>query len=292
MNRGKKTMKINSKFPEKRVLITGAGSGLGRALCLEFAARGWRIAVTDIDRKRIAETADLAREAGGAPLAMPLDVTRPGDFTRALASVKKKWGGLDVLVNNAGVAAGGLMEKIPLAKWDWIIGINAKSIIHGCRAAIPLLKEQGRGHIVNIASSAAIASLPEMGSYNFTKAAALSLSETLRLELSPHGIGVTAVCPSFFRTNLLDRFTSPDARQRILAEKMFDKSRTTAGAIALLIIKWIEKNRFYLVTPVDGKLVWLIKRRCPELYFRAMAWLYRKGLIERYLGVPPEGGAT
>ncbi len=278
-------MKINKKFPAKRVLITGAGCGLGRALCLEFATRGWKIAATDIDMKRISETAALVHEAGGSPLEIRLDVTRPDDFVRTLETINEKWGGLDILVNNAGVAAAGYMEKIALDRWDWIIDLNQKSLVYGCRAAIPAFKEQGRGHIVNVASCAGIASLSEMSSYNATKAAAISLTETLKMELHPHGIGVTAVCPTFFKTNLMDQFNSPDDRQRLLAEKMFEKSLTTADRIAGKIIRCIEKNRFYLVTPIDARLVWFFKRHFPEKYMKAMAWGYKAGLFDKYVGI-------
>ena len=278
-------MKINKKFPEKRVLITGAGCGLGRALSLEFALRGWKIAVTDIDKKRIKDTAALVREAGGNPLEIHLDVTKPNDFVKALKTVREKWGGVDVFINNAGVAAAGFMEKIPLDKWDWIIDINQKSVIHGCRAVIPLFKEQGHGHIVNVASNAGIASLSEMSSYNVTKAAVISLSETLKMELHKHGIGVSVICPTFFKTNLMDQFNSPDERQKLLAEKMFENALTTSDRIAKLIMKSIEKNRFYVVTPIDGKAVWFFKRHFPERYIKAMAWGYKVGLFDKYVGL-------
>ena len=286
-------MNINRRFPGKRVLITGAGCGLGRALCLEFAARGWQIAVTDVDQNRIRETAALVEQSGGRALVMRLDVTRPDDFVRALKTVKEQWGGIDVLVNNAGVAAAGLMERIPLDRWDWIVGINLKGIIHGCRAFIPLFKEQRGGHIVNVASSAGIASLAEMSSYNVSKAGAISLSETLKIELAGHNIGVSAVCPTFFRTNLMDQFSSPDERQRLLAERMFQKSRTSAEKIARLIIRSVGRNRFYVVTPIDGRVVWFFKRHFPEAYMKALAWSYRTGMFDRYTGLKGDakGGA-
>jgi len=278
-------VRINKKFPGKRVLITGAGCGLGRALSIEFASRGWKIAVTDIDRKRIKETAALVAEAGGEALGIALDVTRNDEFNVALETITDRWGGLDILLNNAGVAAAGYMEKINLDRWDWIIDINQKSVIHGCRAVIPLFKEQGLGYIVNVASNAGIASLAEMSSYNVTKAAVISLSETLKIELHPHKIGVSVVCPTFFKTNLMDQFNSPDERQRILAEKMFENSLTTSEKIARLIIRSIEKNRFYVVTPIDGKAVWFFKRHFPERYIKSMAWGYKMGLFDKYAGI-------
>lgn len=278
-------MKLERKFPLKRVIITGAGSGLGRCLALEFAGRGWRVAVSDINRKRMAETAGLVDSAGGKALGIRCDVTKPGEIGKALKTLEKEWGGVDVVINNAGVAAGGFMEKIPVEEWNRIIDINLKSVIFGCRAFIPLLKNQKSGHIINVASNAGIASLAEMSSYNVTKAAVISLSETLRIELAPHNVGVTVVCPTFFRTNLMDRFKSTDERQRKLAEGMFAKANTSAEKIARHVVRSVQRGRLYVLTQFDARLSWRSKRLTPETYFRFLGWAYRKGLFEKYTGV-------
>ncbi len=278
-------MKIEKRFPEKRVFITGSGSGLGRAMALEFAARGWRVAVSDIDAGRTAESAAMVNAAGGSSLEIPCDVTKPENFEKSLRALVKEWGGTDIVVNNAGVAAGGFMDKISLEEWNWIIDINFKSVVYGCRAFIPALKRQGGGHIVNVASNAGIASLAEMASYNVTKAAVISLSETLRIEMSPHNIGVTVACPTFFKTNLMDQFKSPDERQRKLAEGMFAKANTSAVKVARHIIRSVERKKLYVLTQGDAKLTWRSKRISPELYFRLLSWAYRKGLFEKYAGL-------
>jgi NAD(P)-dependent dehydrogenase (short-subunit alcohol dehydrogenase family) len=278
-------MKLEKKFPLKRVIITGAGSGLGRCLALEFAGRGWRVAVSDISKTRMAETAAEVNAAGGKALGILCDVTKPKEIGKALKTLEKQWGGVDVVINNAGVAAGGFMEKIPVEEWNWIIDINLKSVIFGCRAFIPLLKNQKSGHIINVASNAGIASLAEMSSYNVTKAAVISLSETLRIELAPHNVGVTVVCPTFFKTNLMDQFKSTDERQRKLAEEMFAKANTSAEKIARHVVRSVERRKLYVLTQFDAKLSWRSKRLTPETYFRFLGWAYRKGLFEKYTGV-------
>ncbi len=273
------------RFQNKRVLITGAGSGLGKALALEFAEMGWKVAIVEINPEKSMETARLIERKGGQSLEISGDVTQPEDLENAAKQVKETWGGIDILVNNAGVSAGGFFEKIPLDKWEWIIDINLKSIIYGCRAFIPMLKEQGCGYIVNTASNAGIASLPEMASYNMTKAGVISLSETLRSELTPHNIGVSVICPTFFKTNLMNQFTSPDERQRILAEAFFNKSTITAEKIARHVIRSIRKKRFYIVTQFDANLTWYGKRYFPELYFKTVSLIYRSNIFQKYLGV-------
>lgn len=276
-------MNLNRKFPEKRVVITGAGSGLGRALALEFAKRNWRIAIAEINDQRARETADMVKKEGGEALTIHCDVTQPEDLDHVLKKVLETWQGVDILINNAGVASAGWFEKIPLEKWDWIIGINTNSIIHGCRSFIPYFKENQSGYIVNVASSAGICSLPEMASYNATKAAAISLTETLRIELAASRIGVSVVCPTFFKTNLMDQFTSPDERQRELANTFFGNAKTTAENVARHTIRSIEKNRFYVITQKDGRNLWRMKRYFPESYFKGFGIIYKTGFFDRHL---------
>lgn len=277
-------MDLNKKFPGKRVVITGAGSGLGRALAMEFAKRNWNIAIAEINDERAKESAEMVKTEGGIPLTIHCDVTKPEDLENVLNVVKKEWKGVDILINNAGVASAGWFEKIPLEKWDWIIGINLMSIVHGCRTFIRHFKESGAGgYIVNVASNAGIASLPEMVSYNTTKAAVISISETLKIELSKINVGVSVVCPTFFKTNLMDQFTSPDERQRELANTFFGNAKTTSEKVANHTIQSIEKNRFYVITQKDGRNMWRMKRWFPEMYFKVMSLLYKTGFYDRHL---------
>jgi len=281
-------MNINKKFPQKRVLITGAGSGLGRALALEFAEMHWNIAIAEINQERGQESARLVNKAGGTGLYIHCDVTRPGDFVKALAMLQQTWGGIDILVNNAGVTAGGHMEKIPLEDWERIITINMKSLIYGCRAVIPEFKKRKSGYIVNVASSAGLICIPECISYNMTKAAVIAMSETLKAELSPDNIGVSVVCPTFFKTNLMDQFTSTDERQRKLAQRFFDKAGTSAQTVARHVLKSVAGGRFYIIAQMDGKFMWYMKRQFPEIFLKAASFIYRKGLYYRFLGIDPD----
>jgi len=276
-------MNINKKFPEKRVIITGAGSGLGRSLSLKFAELGWNIAVTDINIERMKETEKLVIDAGGKALTYLCDVTKPDDFNRLRDMVKNTWGGVDILINNAGIVTGGFMEKVSLNDWDWIIDVNLKSVIYGCRTFIPVFKEQRGGYIVNVASSAGIASLPELSPYNVSKAAVISLSETLRIELLPDNIGITVSCPTFFKTNLLENFSSTDVRQRSMANNFFAKTKTSSGMIADHIMKSVSKGRLYSIQQSDGKALWFLKRHCPEWFFKFFAWSYKKGYYDKYI---------
>lgn len=283
-----KQMNVNKRFPQKRVVITGGGSGLGRALALEFAKMKWNVAVADINDARARETAGMVKDLGGKAMTIHCDVTKPADLVKTVESAKKGLGGIDIFVNNAGVSAGGFMEKISIKDWDWIINLNLKSVIYGCRAVIPLFKEQKSGYVLNVSSNAGLVCLPEMSNYNVTKAGVVALSESIRTELSGFGIGVSVVCPTFFKTNLMDNFHSPDERQRKLAEKFFEKSLASAQAVAQHVIKSISCNSMYIIKQPDGKFLWWSKRHFPGIYFKLSSFIYRKGYFYKYLGIDPE----
>lgn len=281
-------MQLENKYPGKRVLITGAGSGLGKSLAIIFAKRGWNIIIADKISKRAKETAMLANQSGGNAIPCLCDVTKEKDIRKLFEIVIKKYNGIDILINNAGVAAAGYFEKIPLTTWEWICSINTKSTILMCRTFIPMFKSQGYGHIVNVASFTGFASMPEMTCYNMTKAAVISVSETLYQELSPYNIHVSVACPSFFKTNLMDSFTYTDKRHKLLAQKFFEKTFATADDVAEHMYTSIARQKLYIITQPDAKMVWWLKRHFPRLYAQFLSFAYRHGIIYKYLGVKPE----
>jgi NAD(P)-dependent dehydrogenase (short-subunit alcohol dehydrogenase family) len=183
----------------RRVLVTGAARGLGASLVAAFRARGDEVLATD-------------REGGGVDLM--LDVTSPDDWAAALAAVEERWGGLDVLVNNAGVAGGGRLDHSPVAvtldEWRWITEINLFGVVQGTTTFVPLLKRQRSGHIVNVASLAGLVHPAGMASYNAVKAAVVALTETTGHELAGYGVRASVVCPSYFRTDLVSAMQGRD----------------------------------------------------------------------------------
>jgi len=267
----------------KRIMITGGGSGLGRALALTYAGKGWRVCVVDMDAASVQETCRLVDKSGGEGFSHVCDVTSPMAFEGLVLLLKSRWGGVDVIVNSAGVAAAGYLSSIPEDRWEWIMDVNLKAVIQSCRCFIPLMEAQGGGHIVNIASCAGIVSLPEMSSYNVTKAAVISLSETLRSELAPKGISVTVAAPTFFKTNLMDRFYATDEHQLAVAKGLFAKSKTTAEDVARDIERAVRKKKLYVIPQWDGKVMWWLKRLSPELFHRGMAIFHKKNGFVRTL---------
>ena len=192
---------------------------------------------------------------------------------------------VDAVINNAGVSAYGDMETIPIERWQWIVNINLMGVIYGCKAFIPILKAQGGGHIVNIASYLAFLSAPGSTCYNLTKAGILSLSETLKIELAGNNIGVSVVMPSFFKTNLMDQLYCTDSQKETMIRTLFSRTSFPAAKIAAHIINAMENNRFYVLPQWDARLLWRVKRWMPNLYLKLFAFAYRKEYINKILGV-------
>ncbi|MDT9593927.1 SDR family oxidoreductase [Nocardioides zeae] len=201
-------------------LVTGAGSGIGRATCVELARRGADVVVTDLDETTAKETVGLVEQAGGEAWAYVLDVTDPAAWDRVAETVATAHGVPYVVVNNAGIGMGGPFLATTLEDWRRVVDVNLWGVVHGSRVLGRMLAEHGEGgHLVNVASAAAFAPSRSLPAYAATKAAVLSLTESLRAELAYAGIGVTAVCPGFVDTNITrtTRFvgTDPDEQRRL-----------------------------------------------------------------------------
>ncbi|MEU6733296.1 SDR family NAD(P)-dependent oxidoreductase [Streptomyces physcomitrii] len=247
----------------RRVLVTGGASGLGAALAAAFAARGDRVLVTDIGAEPPAQLPPSASY-------LRLDVTSQEDWDAARERVVTEFGGLDLLINNAGVAAGGRIELLDLDEWRWITEINLFGVVRGCRTFTPLFKEQGSGHLVNTASMAGLVHPPAMSSYNAVKSAVVALSETLRFELEPFGIAVSVVCPSFFRTNLASSMRGSDPMMQSVARKLIERSRLGAEEIAAIVVKAVDRRTPLILTDKAGRRAYLAKRFLTPLYVRQM----------------------
>ncbi|QCH25566.1 SDR family NAD(P)-dependent oxidoreductase [Mycobacteroides salmoniphilum] len=194
-------MKLNKLEPQL-VVVTGAGSGIGRATAIRFAKHGAHVVVSDMDLDSARATTAMIRADGNTASAVQLDVTDPDQWETFARDVLADHGVADVLVNNAGIALGGAFLKLSPADWDKLLSVNLMGVVHGCRVFGEQMVERGSGHIVNIASAAAFTPTPVMAPYSVSKAGVKMLTECLRLELGPKGVGVSAICPGFINTNI------------------------------------------------------------------------------------------
>jgi NAD(P)-dependent dehydrogenase (short-subunit alcohol dehydrogenase family) len=267
----------------RRVLVTGGASGLGAALVEAFVARGDRVLVTDLeaalgglDDARSSLLDQPVPPGGRAGLDkldpqrrrdhLALDVTSDEDWERARVWVEEKWGGLDVLVNNAGIAAGGRIDVAAFAEWQRGIEINLYGVVRGCMTFTPMMKRQEGGHIVNTASMAGLVHPPAMAPYTAAKAGVVALSESLYFELSPWQIKVQAVCPSYFRTNLAASFSGDDPVPATMISQLVDKSPLSAADIAAEVMAGMELDDPVILTDEVGRAAVTSKRTDPEAY--------------------------
>jgi len=269
----------------KTVVITGAASGLGRAFSLAWAAKGWKVGILDIDMEGADETREMVAEAAGMGEVFQCNVRSLEEVEAAAEHFYDLWGEVGVLVNNAGVGSGGAVGEIPMEHWEIVMEIDLWGVVYGCHAFIPRMKAQGGGHIVNVASAAGLFSAPRFAPYNVSKAAVVSLSQTLKSELAPFAIGVTVVCPPVVKTAILDNTLEMAGEidydiehEEKLIRTALENSRITPGDVAEKTMKAVEKNRLYVVPGISLQLSWLNSRYLPGFFYKAMAFLTRRGL--------------
>jgi len=189
----------------KRTLITGAARGLGLAMAELFTQRGARVAIADLDG---AAAEQAAASIGGDTIAMACDVTKAADVQAAIAKTVEAFGGLDVMINNAGIEIAAPIPETDDADFDKLFAINVNGVFYGIKYAVPELAKT-QGQIINMASAAGIAGVPLLGGYSATKAAVIRLTQTAAIELRDYGIRVNALCPSFIKTEMVDRLVAP-----------------------------------------------------------------------------------
>ena len=265
----------NGPSRNAKAVVTGAGSGIGRAFALELAARGGEVICADIDLERAEETVRMIDEAHGRPAhAYFCDVSNRDDMENlALHAEMTFAGAVSLVINNAGVGIGGKpVGDIGLDDWQWALGINLWGVVHGCELFAPQLRKAGRGGIINVASAAGFAAAPLMGPYNVSKAAVMSLSETMAAELHGSGVKVTVLCPTFVKTNVArdGRITAQSSQ---LADRLMRWTGYSPERVARTTLDANDKGRLYVLPQVDANVVWHLKRHLPAQYTYALGLL-------------------
>jgi NAD(P)-dependent dehydrogenase (short-subunit alcohol dehydrogenase family) len=260
----------------RRVLITGAGSGLGLALAQRYAGAGCVVACVDLIAERAHEA--VASLPGEGHLAFTADVGSDASMDALHAELSQIWPRIDVLINNAGIASGGGLIDTTDEEWQRLLNINLMGVVRGCRLFLPSMIDHGRGQIINTASFAGLAGAPYIMSYGVSKAAVVALSEQLRAEVAGEGVRVSVICPAFFQTNLLQNFHG-DARMRSTAAKMMERSDDTLDSVADKVFADAERGRFLILPTKKEPMRWRLKRWLPEFYFNKV----------RKLGARPPG---
>ena len=252
------------------VLVTGAGSGIGRELALLAARRGADLVICDVDEPGLAEVETAVRDRGGRVLARRVDVASRDQMRDFAEAVQGEAGPVDLLVNNAGVGLGAGFLDTELEDWDWVLAVNLLGVVHGCHFFVPRMVERGAGgHVVNLSSMAGFFASPSLAAYSTSKFAVLGLSEALREELRPHGIGVTAICPGMINTPITRNaparglLADPAARQRVVS--LYRRRNYGADRVARNILRAVDRDRTVSPVTAEAWIAYAIKRISPRL---------------------------
>ena len=255
-------------FRNKTAVLTGAGSGFGLECARIAASLGMNLVLADVQRDALDKAADEMRSAGAPVLAVRLDVSNAADMESFGRAVQERFGAPHLVFNNAGIAAGGLIWETSVKDWEWVLGVNVMGVAHGVRVFTPMMLEAAgrdpayRGHIVNTASMAGLLSPPNMGVYNVSKHAVVSLSETLYQDLSlvTDQIGASVLCPFFVPTGItrsqrnrpleLQESVAKPTKSQLIGEAMIEKAvgsgKVSAADVARLVFDAVAANRFYI----------------------------------------------
>lgn len=251
----------------KKVLVTGAASGIGRELALAFAAEEATLLLADIDETGLEETARMLDGMKVHCRSYVVDISDRRQVGDMATKVREEFGGLDVLVNNAGVFVWADVADTTLEDWDWIVGVNLWGPIHTINAFLPGMIERKGGNIVNVASLGGLVTMPTVGAYSATKFGLVGLTETLQHELRPHGIAVTLVCPGNIRTPIIDHVKVRGYDREKLAKLSYGiMPRMAADKAAAIILKGVKRGRAMVVLTPSAHIMWYIKRLSPALY--------------------------
>lgn len=257
----------------KRALVTGAASGIGRAIALGLAREGVRLILLDIDVVGLGNIGREVQSLGSEPLLRICDLRQPSEISECLRDVIND-GGIDILVNNAGVATYGPTEQMSAEQWDRVLAVNLLAPIQIVRELLPSLLERDEAHIVNVCSLAGLVAGSKLAAYNVSKFGLQGLSETLRAEYGRSGLGVTSLCPGFAPTNIYEAANQNGSPQHVEAPKAW--MMTTADHIAARAIRGIRRNQPIVVVTMLAHVLWFLKRLAPRLFLRFFTSRFRR----------------
>lgn len=263
-------MRSKILVPGAVALVTGAGSGIGRATAVALAERGATILAIDIDETTAKVTADACLDFGVDAMAYSCDVADGPAVIELAEQVAREHGTLDILVNNAGVGMSGRFADMSLDDWEWIRSINLDGVVHGCHAFGPAMLDRGRGHIVNLSSGLAFLPNANTPAYSTTKAAVLTFSRSLRSDWAGSGVGVSAVCPGVINTPILEkaRFLGEfgDERAVSVAKRGF-RFGHSPEIVARAIVDAIDRNKAVAPVGFESRIGWQLAKAVPLAIF-------------------------
>ncbi|TCN55092.1 hypothetical protein EV641_104357 [Rhodococcus sp. SMB37] len=266
-----------SEFTGRVVVITGAGSGIGRALALNLAAKGARLALSDVDTVGLEETARRARDLGAEVQADPLDVTQREKVMDYADKIAEHFGVVNQVYNNAGVAYHGEFERTEFKDFERVVDVDFWGVVNGTKAFLPHLIDSGDGHLINVSSLFGLLSIPGQSAYNAAKFAVRGFTESLRQEMlvAKYPVQVTCVHPGGIKTAIARNAAVPDGDDQVSFAQFFDSklARTTPEDAAATIVNGVRKNKGRVLIGADAKLLDGWVRLVGPAYQRVVAFV-------------------
>jgi short-subunit dehydrogenase len=272
-----------NKFANSVVAITGASSGIGKALALEISKQGGSVAISDKNADSLEQTASDCRSAGAkGVLATTVDVSKRSQMQAWADEVQQHFGKVNVIINNAGVNLSACVEKMSYKDFEWVMDIDFWGVVYGSKSFLPHIKNSDWGHIVNMSSLFGLIGIPNQSAYNAAKFAVRGFSESLRMELEMDGnhVGVSSVHPGGVKTNIvncaviketLGRQVSPDVMKKQFNEKL---ARTSPEQAAKDILRGIEKNKPRILVGMDARIGDRMQRLMPTGYQKLVKLMF------------------
>ncbi len=277
-------------FHDKTAVVTGAGSGIGRALALALADAGCRVVITDILQERIDAVLEELRAKGVEAGGYRVDHSSREEVEGFADAFFAEWDHVDILCSNAGVAAGGRFEETRLEDWEWVLGINLWGAIYMMYAFVPRMMERRQGSILLTASDAGLVAMPFMCAYQTSKFGVVGMGETLRMELYEYGIKVSLLCPGDIDTNIIQDgriyiYDRAGRSNRPELEKYYKTRGADPAVVARAALRGLERDRAIIVVPWihHGPFI-LLRRISPQLYHAVMRFALAKGLAHKLMG--------
>jgi len=261
-------------FSDKVAIVTGAGSGIGRALGEALSRRGARVILADVNQRSVEDAAELISRAGHHAEAVQLDVSLFEAARKLVEQIATKYGRLDYMFNNAGIAVGGEVRDCSIDDWRNVLHVNLFGVVNGVAAAYPLMVEQGYGHIINTASIEGLIPFPGSVSYAASKYGVVGLSNALQIEGADLGVKVSVVCPGYIKTPIFHTSKMIKIDRQKMLEYLPERFGITPEKCALVILRGVERNKPIIVVTALAKILWLMHRINPGW----ILWMMRRKL--------------
>ena len=279
-------------YQGKTAIVTGAGSGIGRALALALADKGTRaVVITDIVQERIDQVVEELKARGVESEGYRVDHSKLDEVRAFADAFFQKWDHVDILCQNAGVGIGGRFLETSLEEFEWVISINLWGPIYMMNLFVPKMAERGQGSVLITASDAGLAPLPFSSAYNVTKFGVVGLGETMRTELSEKNVKITLLCPGDIKTNVIKDgkmhiYDRGGESARTAIEKYYEEKGADPAIVADAALRGLERNRPIVIVPWSHHgYLWDLHRLSPRLYHWAMSLALRMGVFHKMMGM-------